>query len=553
MPRGSIYNLNVYTLTKNRLDNIDAADETKSVAYVNERSTPDWPSIGETKNAEQLKSTFSRRSGVQTHRARPRFGPLSVVPSDETTTLQKPKPNTTPFSPQSQQNETKDLQRVEGVSNHRSDSDRQPGSNSRYTASKQGLRITRASYKIKHRSPELEEQIAYPSRSSGSLHEEAEDSKLVQSNAGGKGHPERQQKLTLLQELFPEEAQKAGDLVKRESKPRNRRETLPKEFGWAKEWQTTSNDTNLPAPHTETSRKIDYDHMARGFDPQEMRRRRDASVLILSNASKNLAESDFLRLSPKGEHIEGWTSGIIKVIPGRDPHTLETLGHYFILFSTSAAARAYQDTVVRLHHLARTHAPSPLGSPIPPPPGYIKDGEDIHALTQVFTLVPASHKSVSLRMLHPQHHSPSIQRMITAGGHPALVARQSKCEHLVLFSLSAGHSSLTAYELAQMLGRDGRERNLPWALVGGSDDEIVKLQSKHESRKADEEPDFGDLGPDGGRRRRRRPPPRFILSFKDAPEARRFVRAWHRRPFPVARDRITDGDEAPLVHTELLW
>ena len=38
------------------------------------------------------------------------------------------------------------------------------------------------------------------------------------------------------------------------------------------------------------------------------------TVLLLSALTKTLEESDFFRLSPKGEHIEGWTSGIIKGI-----------------------------------------------------------------------------------------------------------------------------------------------------------------------------------------------------------------------------------------------
>jgi len=36
----------------------------------------------------------------------------------------------------------------------------------------------------------------------------------------------------------------------------------------------------------------------------------DVSVLVLQCLSKTLEQSDFYRLSPKGEHIEGWTSGI---------------------------------------------------------------------------------------------------------------------------------------------------------------------------------------------------------------------------------------------------
>jgi hypothetical protein len=47
-------------------------------------------------------------------------------------------------------------------------------------------------------------------------------------------------------------------------------------------------------------------------DQHQFREYKDAHVLVLSNASRSLALSDFLRLSPKGEHIDGWASGIIK-------------------------------------------------------------------------------------------------------------------------------------------------------------------------------------------------------------------------------------------------
>jgi hypothetical protein len=50
-------------------------------------------------------------------------------------------------------------------------------------------------------------------------------------------------------------------------------------------------------------------------DPEEEKQRQEASVLVLNCAGKTLEESDFFRLSPKGEHIEGWTSGIIKGMP----------------------------------------------------------------------------------------------------------------------------------------------------------------------------------------------------------------------------------------------
>lgn len=53
-------------------------------------------------------------------------------------------------------------------------------------------------------------------------------------------------------------------------------------------------------------------HRMRDTDGEEQREPGEQSVLVLNCASKTLEESDFFRLSPKGEHLEGWTSGIVK-------------------------------------------------------------------------------------------------------------------------------------------------------------------------------------------------------------------------------------------------
>lgn len=36
------------------------------------------------------------------------------------------------------------------------------------------------------------------------------------------------------------------------------------------------------------------------------------TVLVLSNASRSLVESDFYRLAPQGRHVDGWAGGITK-------------------------------------------------------------------------------------------------------------------------------------------------------------------------------------------------------------------------------------------------
>jgi hypothetical protein len=106
---------------------------------------------------------------------------------------------------------------------------------------------------------------------------------------------------SLFEELFPDDTKKKKVV------------TLPKErqaLDWAalSPWKPLHRETKDVFSPTGTG--LQYDPTTPEY--HKMRERRDASVLVLSNASKNLVESDFLRLSPKGEHIEGWSSGIIK-------------------------------------------------------------------------------------------------------------------------------------------------------------------------------------------------------------------------------------------------
>lgn len=207
--------------------------------------------------------------------------------------------------------------------------------------------------------------------------------------------------------------------------------------------------------------------------------------------------------------------------------------------------------LTRLHRISQIHTPSSITSPLPPPPGYLKDGEDLHALMQSFTLIPSSQHHVSIRMLKKPFR-PAMQRMIAAGGYPTIVARQSKSEGLVLLSLDKGHVGI--YDLRAAIGRDGKERNLQWSLLPGKDD-IVKLDGgKAVAEDGEVGTELEVLQDVEEKQRKRWQPPRFILSFKDSHEARRFVRAWHRRHFPLAVGPQNPGDDGPpIVIAELLW
>ncbi len=78
--------------------------------------------------------------------------------------------------------------------------------------------------------------------------------------------------------------------------------------------------------------------------------RASATVLILASTTATLAPSDFYRIAPQGQHVEGWTGGLLKVLQARDTATLEPRGRYTLLFDSAAAAQAYADRIRRLPH-----------------------------------------------------------------------------------------------------------------------------------------------------------------------------------------------------------
>jgi hypothetical protein len=292
------------------------------------------------------------------------------------------------------------------------------------------------------------------------------------------------------------------------------------------------------------------------------------SLLVLNGCSKNLEESDFFRLGSRGEHIQGWASGIIKgmilrclalwppylhlaVIPARDRNTLEKLGHYYIICSNHAAARAYQDRTITLHRLARSMKMME-DSGVPIPPGYLQDGEDPEKLLQGFSLVPAAGQ-VSLRILRKPYRPP-VLRLLKEGGEAARITKESKAGEMVIFSVDIGH--ITQYELEEALKDDGRRRNLHWKLGREEAGQIVKLTYNDHSNNQEEPGERTDDSIEVYRARKKeeyRKPSRYVISFRDRNEARRFVREWHRRPFPVKRQHRPGDEPIPIVNAEILW
>jgi hypothetical protein len=114
---------------------------------------------------------------------------------------------------------------------------------------------------------------------------------------------------SLFEELFPEESEtkKGSERKMVEKLPAFEWDDAP-EIDWNETVESLAegrkNHFETPTAPTQTGMQI----------PGEVKRavRSELSVLVLSCASKTLEESDFFRLGSKGQHIEGWTSGIIK-------------------------------------------------------------------------------------------------------------------------------------------------------------------------------------------------------------------------------------------------
>ena len=314
------------------------------------------------------------------------------------------------------------------------------------------------------------------------------------------------------------------------------------------------------------------------------------SVLVLQAASPSLIDSDFRRITPKGKHINEWTGpgdyfkGNIPssttlttnpnqpspVIPARDPRTLKQETHYFLIFPNPAYARAYQKHVMHLHTLAQNYTPISLESPMMPPEGMLIEGKDVHNLIKDYSLAPPS-QPLSLIALTPPL-SAILRRLLRNKGYPEITQPTDKTGRAVLFWVEGFFP--TTEQVQQLILRDGRARGMAWALLDGK--YSIQQLDPDGSRPGDGDDDDGggggggsdeavvaaeQRGIRGGERREpdirgyvKRTKLRWTIAFESENEARRFVRRWHLRPFAdMFRDREHRGDYAPLVHAEYLW
>ena len=387
---------------------------------------------------------------------------------------------------------------------------------------------------------------------------------------------------SLLDELFPEaSSQIQPSLTDKRPSPPKLDLPLP--------------DTNTPIRFTRSDTRTDRE---KAIDALRARGE-TTTVLQLSHCSTALTEADFRRLIPRGLHIESWSRDgeFYKIIPGRDPLSLERLPFYYLLFSTPASALAYQKNASRLSKLSALHAPSSIHSAIPPPAGFLEDGEDIHAATSGFVLHPTGHQLDLRTVMQPYNRA--LRALIDAGGYVPIVSNtdtKGKKIHRVLMHIDGYEPS--HWDLWQIISRHAHAHGIIWPFLNDHASALRKLRdtinlrtvaktklqaistsnpraasslTNHHNHNTDggfeyEDPTIASFlstsaGSDNDAKQlnqlvMNRVYNRWIVEFEDEDAARRFASMWHRVVLPDAKDKKgawREAEEVRWVEAEYLW
>lgn len=219
---------------------------------------------------------------------------------------------------------------------------------------------------------------------------------------------------------------------------------------------------------------------------------------------------------------------------------MERSDDYYVLFASPASAAAYKAEVERLFQLSKMYRPNSLTSPIPPPPGFLIEGEDIHAAVEKFTLALPSDKLSMRTLLEP--FSPYQQSLISNSGYKALCRDGPKPRKKVLVHVEGPMRGTV--DIVNALVGDRDRRGWGWETVRDQPiRQLVIPDMLHE--------EWRESRANSIRQNKRRN--RWLVEFAVEDEAKRFVRAWHRTRLPVRS--VGDGPlaEAPRVHAELVW
>ncbi|MCJ1306766.1 hypothetical protein MMC25_000409 [Agyrium rufum] len=379
--------------------------------------------------------------------------------------------------------------------------------------------------------------------------------------------------LSLREELFPEEAKLKADIAKQTRQKRKKLGRL---------------SLDIVNPDANSDGFLATKQQLADRKPQPSTSKPTPTVLLLSNASPCLEQSDFLRIIPRGQHIEEWrgAADFLQVIPGRTISTLAPNGLYYLLFPSHDLASAYMSHVTYLHNLSRKYCPTSLDSPLPPFPGQKIDGIDnIYGLLQDYTLT-SSRQNLSIEILRPPYRYP-LAGLIGDKGYRSLLSNfeDDSLGRSVLFWVK-GYAPSQA-EIQAWIAKDGRRRGLYWGgeeqQMGGVGLRVQRVEitavvrekaveaaaaakSSRTKRRngsiveslldGEESGDDGSwmtesetMGEEDNLELARSIKRKWVITFQDEAEARTFVRMWHGEAWDIAyRDLLP-----PTIHAEFLW
>jgi hypothetical protein len=313
----------------------------------------------------------------------------------------------------------------------------------------------------------------------------------------------------------------------------------------------------------------------------------EQKVVVLAGVSKSLLESDFYRIGPQGKHLDGWNGSIKKgtntsnsispnfrvedtnipatVVQARHPRTLEPQGVYYLLFDSKAAALVYIDEVRRLHRLIvqQSRVGRGVWGAVLPPVAAAALAASLGSspadatARSTFTLAPPSqrlHGAMKIR----DRNSTIARTLESKGSFHDILSQKGRSGHLLLLSLEGG--KLSADALRAYIDEDGKERNLAWAVtstmpwgpdllqkVEAGERASGNVQSSTNMAQAMTTLDQYQNDVKEQKRTQNERAGRFILSFESGPEARRFLRNWHRRTLSGP------GLERRTVNVSIFW
>ena len=239
-------------------------------------------------------------------------------------------------------------------------------------------------------------------------------------------------------------------------------------------------------------------------------------------------------------------------MPVRDPQTLDRKSTYYLIFPSLLAARTYRERAYYLWTLAKTHTQIAAGfmtGAVTASDSVMDPGEDVFAVARGFALVPPSQK-LHLEIL-PRPYSPLIQNLMRRGGYAQVVGDRSEGGDKVAKVLLRFENGVqpSRKEIDEAIGMNIRKRGVAWRFEG--QDYIKKLDVERFVFDAEDTPPADGHG---GRSKTGFTTQKWVLSFEDQTEARRFARQWHLRKFPW-RNPVMDNrmEQNTIVITELLW